>query len=185
MAGEDGSWQSTPENGNEYFCHGLDLRQLAQKENDVKLKGIRTDVPTLLISECCLCYLEISEGKEVVKWFTDKLPSLGIVLYEPIKPDDPFGKQMVSNLAARRIRMPTLDVYKQPKDQEARLRQEGFEQVRQMPVDEIWERWVSGEEKERVDSLEGLDEVEEWKLLAGHYIVVWGWRGPNFEGWST
>lgn len=75
--------------------------------------------------------------------------------------------------------MPTLEVYKEPRDQEERLREAGFDEVRQMTVDKIWERWVGEEEKERVEGLEMLDEVEEWVLLAGHYIVVWGWRGEG------
>ena len=77
--------------------------------------------------------------------------------------------------------MPTLEVYRQPADQEVRLRDAGFEQVRQMTVDTIWQRWVESDEKERVDGLEGLDEVEEWKLLAGHYIIAWGWKGEAFS----
>jgi [phosphatase 2A protein]-leucine-carboxy methyltransferase len=147
------------------------------------LQGLKTDVPTLLVSECCLCYLQTSEAGEVIKWFTDRIPNLGIVIYEPIKPDDPFGRMMVSNLAARGIRMPTLEKYREPRDQEGRLRDAGFDHVRQMTVDEIWEKWIPETEKERVDGLEGLDEVEEWKLLAGHYIVAWAWKGTGFGSW--
>ncbi|KAJ0115384.1 hypothetical protein J7T55_012663 [Diaporthe amygdali] len=182
------SWRSTPEGeGNQYWCHGLDLRDLAGDDGEddpllSKLKGLRTDVPTLLISECCLCYLETAEARSVIKRFTHRIPDLGLVIYEPVKPDDAFGRQMASNLAARRIRMPTLEVYKQPRDQEQRLRDAGFKEVRQKTVDSIWGQWVSEEEKERVDGLEGLDEVEEWQLLAGHYIVAWGWKGPHFDG---
>lgn len=84
---------------------------------------------------------------------------------------------MVANLAARGIRMPTVEVFKTPGDQEERMRGVGFGEVRWRTVDAVWEGWVVGGEKERVDGLEGLDEVEEWLLLAGHYIVVWGWRG--------
>jgi len=29
--------------------------------------------------------------------------------------------------------------------------------------------------------LEWLDEVEEWKLLASHYCVAWGWRDGEDE----
>lgn len=179
------SWRSAPAENCQYWCHGLDLRQLARDDEETFLAGLRTDVPTLLVSECCLCYLETTQARKVIKWFTDKIPDIGIVLYEPTKPEDPFGKMMVSNLAARRIRMPTLEVYKEPQDQETRLRDAGFEQVRQLSVDHIWETWVSEVEKERVDGLEGLDEVEEWKLLAGHYIVAWGWRGTGFDGWLS
>jgi [phosphatase 2A protein]-leucine-carboxy methyltransferase len=156
---------------------------MAQQQDISCLKGVCTDVPTLLLSECCLCYLEDPEASSVIKWFVDKMPSLCIIIYEPIKPDDPFGKMMVSNLAARNIRMPTLDVYKLPSDQESRLGDAGFELVKQMTVDKIWETWVHAEEKERVDSLEGLDELEEWNLLASHYIVVWGSRGSTIHQW--
>jgi [phosphatase 2A protein]-leucine-carboxy methyltransferase len=141
---------------------------------------MRTDVPTLLISECCLCYLEDSEANAVIEWFANKIPSLAIIIYEPIRPDDPFGKMMISNLAARRIRMPTLETYKSPDDQVRRLREVGFENVKQMTIEEVWDSWIPAEEKERVDGLEGLDEIEEWKLLADHYIVVWAWRGLGF-----
>lgn len=181
------SWRSTPEGeGNQYWCHGLDLRDLTRDQGEgdsllSRLEGLRTDVQTLLISECCLCYLETTEAQKVIKCFVDRIPDLGLVVYEPVKPDDAFGRQMASNLAARRIRMPTLEVYKQPKDQEERLRQAGFKEVRQKTVDSIWGQWISEGERERVDGLEGLDEVEEWQLLAGHYIVAWGWKGPRLE----
>lgn len=181
---EDKSWKSESANGSQLWCHGLDLRELAQAGAVSKLSGVRTDIPTLLISECCLCYLQASDASSVIKYFTDRIPNLGIILYEPVKPDDPFGRMMISNLAARGVRMPTLDAYKEPTDQERRLREAGFERVKVMTVDKIWDTWVSEEEKERVDMLEGLDEVEEWKLLAGHYAVSWAWRGVGFEEWQ-
>lgn len=43
-------------------------------------------------------------------------------------------------------------------------------------VDFVWEKWVKQDEQEHVKRLEMLDEVEEWKLLATHYCVAWGWR---------
>jgi len=57
--------------------------------------------------------------------------------------------------------------------------------VYHMTIEDIWQNWVSADEKRRVDSLEGLDEVEEWKLLAAHYIVVWASKGEGFEGWDS
>ncbi|KAF4921461.1 Leucine carboxyl methyltransferase 1 [Colletotrichum viniferum] len=177
---EDGSWSCQPSASDSYYCHARDLRELVQPGAPT-LKGLRTDIPTLLISECCLCYLETSATKDLISWFEQKIPDLGIIIYEPIRPDDPFGKMMTSNLAARRIRMPTLESYKLPQDQEQRLRDTGFEHANALTVERIWERWVSSDEKERVDRLEGLDEVEEWKLLADHYVVAWGWRGSGFE----
>ncbi|WYZ45301.1 hypothetical protein EsH8_VIII_000617 [Colletotrichum jinshuiense] len=176
---EDGSWSCQPSASDKYYCHARDLRDLMQS-NASPLAGLRTDIPTLLISECCLCYLETTTTRDVVAWFEQQISNLAIIIYEPIRPDDPFGKMMTSNLAARRIRMPTLESYKLPQDQTKRLSDAGFEHVNALTVERIWEGWVSSEEKERVDRLEGLDEVEEWKLLADHYIVAWGWKGIGF-----
>ena len=181
---EDGQWWSSrPLLGGEYYCHSMDLRNLTDPSK-TKLPGLRTDIPTLILSECCLCYLEPTEASQVLNFFTSQIPSIATVIYEPIKPDDAFGEMMVSNLAARGIRMPTLDIYRESEDQEQRLRSAGFDVVKHLTVDAIWEKWVASEEKERVDRLEGLDEVEEWKLLAGHYIVVWGSKGEGFGSWG-
>ncbi|GAB1319078.1 carboxy methyl transferase for protein phosphatase 2A [Madurella fahalii] len=160
---------------NTLTLHGLDLRHFPPS-----LPNLAPSPPTLLLSECCLCYLPPSTSTALIGFFASFCASsLSLVLYEPILPHDPFGKMMVSNLAARGITMPTLEAYPTVADQTRRLREEaGFEQVRCETVDAIWERWVSEGEKERVDRLEGgLDEVEEWRLLAGHYVVAWGWRG--------
>ncbi|KAI1271454.1 leucine carboxyl methyltransferase [Xylaria sp. FL0933] len=168
----------------QYWCHGLDLRDLAKPDSpQVTLSGLRTDLPTLLISECCLCYLEVTEASKIVQYFTDRIPHLSFIIYEPIHPNDPFGKQMVSNLAARHIRMPTLEEYTGTDKQEIRLRDSGFDSAHSLTIERIWEDWISVEEKERVDSLEGLDEVEEWTLLADHYSVSWGWRGISLNSW--
>ncbi|KAL8400647.1 hypothetical protein RB594_000883 [Gaeumannomyces avenae] len=185
MEDDGSSWCCQTSDGkSQLHFHGLDLRQLAQQPEESSLKGLRTDIPTLLVSECCLCYLETSEARDVIKWFADKIPNLGVIIYEPTKPDDPFGKTMISNLAARGIAMPTLQDYRLPVDQEARLRALGLEHASHLTVDDIWAKWITESEKERVDSLEGLDEVEEWKLLAGHYVISWGWRGSGFRFWE-
>ncbi|KAK4099662.1 leucine carboxyl methyltransferase, partial [Parathielavia hyrcaniae] len=174
---------------NTLTLHGQDLRTLTP--SSPALPGYHPTAPTLLLSECCLCYLEPSTAASLLTHFTTSHPpsstptptstpppAVGLIIYEPISPHDAFGRTMVSNLAARGIRMPTLEAYPTPADQERRLRAAGFDEARCRTVDAIWEGWVGEGEKERVDLLEGgLDEVEEWRLLAGHYVVVWGWRG--------
>jgi [phosphatase 2A protein]-leucine-carboxy methyltransferase len=96
---------------------------------------------------------------------------------------------MVANLAARGITMPSLQAYKTLSDQKNRLEQLGFQEddggQEAETVERIWEQWIPASEKERVDGLEGLDEVEEWQMLARHYAVVWGWRGEvGWHGWG-
>lgn len=190
-----------------YHLHPVDLRSLSADSPSEKLPGIERDLPTLLISECCLIYLSPSEATQIVSFFTQHLfgpgtanletgekaqptTPLGLVLYEPIRPDDPFGRTMVSNLAARGIQLQTLNKYATLDAQRTRLREQGFGSGQAAAdIDFIWERWIDQDEKERVAGVEMLDEVEEWQLLARHYCIAWGWRDGDdssvFGGWET
>lgn len=181
----DKAAEKAKENKKQYFCHPLDLRHLPTLPSHTSIPGLRPNIPTLIISECCLCYLDPSIASDVIAWFKNKIEALAIILYEPINPDDAFGQMMVGNLKARGIVMPTVGVYRSLGDQVARMRAAGFggdgdEGIGEggaeaRTVERIWERWITDEERERVDGLEGLDEVEEWQMLARHYAVVWGW----------
>ncbi|RAL17075.1 protein C-terminal leucine carboxyl O-methyltransferase ppm1 [Aspergillus homomorphus CBS 101889] len=217
-----------------YHLHPIDLRRLAAlatsaSEVDLEtiLPGLDRSLPTVLVSECCLMYLESEEARRVVDFFTgvfspksstvlqsqaqdgdtglggitegagnaeergSSAPApLGLILYEPIRPDDAFGRTMVANLATRGIQLQTLHRYASLAAQRERLREHGFATGQEAAdVDFLWERWVPEAEKERVAGLEMLDEMEEWRLLARHYCVAWGWRegedtrGKVFEGW--
>lgn len=174
--------------GWEYGLNALDLRDLIQK-SPPSIPGLEHDLPTLLLSECCLCYLPPDAAVSVIQYFTMHLSnSQALVLYEPIRPFDPFGKKMVSNLASRGIHLQTLKRYATLQAQRQRLNLAGFTKGQgARDVYQIWEsdEWVSESERSRVEKLEWLDEVEEWKLLAGHYCVAWGWRGDVFgEAWE-
>jgi hypothetical protein len=54
------------------------------------------------------------------------------------------------------------------------------------------DHWVGKEELGRIAKLELLDEMEEWRLLASHYCIAWGWRindcgnkPHGFEDWTN
>jgi [phosphatase 2A protein]-leucine-carboxy methyltransferase len=186
------------------------------------LSPIRTNLPTLLISECCLCYLPPTLATSALQHFTSTLfpPStpLSIVIYEPTRPSDPFGRTMTSNLASRGISLPTLQKWPDPEGQVERLREAGFGDggdgggrgkkeeaeagegdrdedggegdrhedggkaragagAKAVDLDYVWRKWVGEGERERVEGLEWMDEVEEFVLLGKHYVVAWGWRG--------
>jgi len=170
-----------------YNIHPIDLRTLASESSVPALPNLDRSLPTLILSECCLIYLSSTHADGILNTLTTiLLPSpvaVSIIIYEPIHPHDAFGRVMVSNLAARGIVLQTLDRYSSRTRQKARLRRAAFSD-RQMAadVDFIWERWVSNAEKERVAGLEMLDEIEEWRLLAQHYCIAWGWRNGEGNG---
>ncbi|KAF8468792.1 S-adenosyl-L-methionine-dependent methyltransferase [Kalaharituber pfeilii] len=201
---EGGQQKSSPtvtidaENGSvsapDYYLHPIDIRTIQPGLPTSPLPdSIDTGVPTLIISECCLIYLSPTEADAILTFFTTTFRSchpLAIVLYEPIGSDDAFGKVMIQNLATRGIVLQTLKKYSTLSKQRERLRVLGFKGGQASgDVDWIWETWVSQNEKERLARLEMLDEVEEWKLLAKHYCVVWGWADADgneveWEGWK-
>ncbi|TPR02274.1 Alg9-like mannosyltransferase family protein [Aspergillus niger] len=128
-----------------YHLHPLDLRNLPTSP---ALPGLDPTLPTLLLSECCLIYLTPSEASLVVRHFTETIfpatTPVGLVLYEPIRPDDAFGRTMVANLATRGIQLQTLQEYASLGAQRRRLREMGLDGGQAAAdVDFIWERWAT------------------------------------------
>jgi [phosphatase 2A protein]-leucine-carboxy methyltransferase len=102
---------------------------------------------------------------------------LGLIIYEPIRPNDSFGRVMISNLASRGIVLQTLFKFENLAAQRSRLRTAGFTESQQAAdINYIWKHWLDQTEKDRVARCEMLDEVEEWIMLAQHYCIVWGYR---------
>lgn len=189
---EDGARLQSPD----YRIHAQDLRSLPHQE--ARLTGVDESLPTLIISECCLIYLPPEDADAVLRYFSNLFPTttpLSIVIYEPIRPHDSFGKTMVSNLMSRGIQLQTLKKYAGLQEQRERLTTHGFTRpmdgagngggAAAADIDFIWQQWIAAEEKERVDALEWMDEVEEFVLLAKHYCVCWGWRGyDDSDSWE-
>lgn len=156
----------------EYSIHAVDLRELPEN-----LPWLDTNASTLIISECCLIYLSPEAADNVLNYFSHQFGEapLAVAIYEPFRPGDSFGQTMIRNLMTRGIVLKTIEKYADPEKQRERLRQLGME-ARAKDCEDIWRGWVSAEEKERVDRLEWMDEIEEFVLLVKHYCVAWGWR---------
>jgi [phosphatase 2A protein]-leucine-carboxy methyltransferase len=170
-----------------YNVHALDLRTLAAGAASLPaLPNLSPTAPTLILSEMCLVYLQPEVVKDILHTLTTHYLApatpASLVLYEPIRPHDAFGRTMIANLASRNIHLPTLTAYPELADQRARLRECGFvDGSRAADTAFIWRKWVSSGEKERVGRLEMLDELEELELLLRHYAVCWGWRDGQGE----
>ena len=191
-----------------YNLHPLDLRRLAEEPDigDV-LPGIANTIPTLLLSECCLTYIPSSTSGAILDYFSRHLsrrfwlpsdgpvhiqtskkepdPTFAVILYEPLNPTDPFGRTMISNLSARNITLPGFEGVPELSGHWTRLREHCSMSSREgghvggCEVVKWWDSHVPEEEKDRLRRVEGLDEEEEWMLLAGHYGFAWGWRGGD------
>ncbi|KAK9451136.1 S-adenosyl-L-methionine-dependent methyltransferase [Limtongia smithiae] len=181
-----------------YYLHGIDLRTLTTPSRiTTALTGFDPTLPTLILSECCLCYLEPSTADAVLASFVRALApgtSVGIISYEPFTSDDSFGTVMVNNLAARGISIPAMMEYTSLGAQLARLRGLLLNSYTPPPSDTrapttiagaaadlkfVHDKWTSPTDLARIDDLEILDEREEFDLLARHYGFYWAAIGPS------
>lgn len=184
---------STSYHSETYNIHALDLRSLhvaATNETPLpQIPNLNPSLPTLFLSEMCLIYLSPLVVQSIVStllthYLQPSTPA-SLILYEPILPQDAFGRTMISNLQTRNIQLPTLTAFPELGDQRSRLEQYGFAAgARAADTNFIWQSWVSDAEKERVAGLEFLDELEELDLLLKHYCVAWGWRDGESDLFS-
>lgn len=164
------------------LLHGVDLRDMAN-DSTYTLPELDAALPTMIISEMCLSYIRAETSSSILRRLLQALstsPHVEIILYEPLNPHDAFGRTMISNLASRSIELPGMLDLPDLEAHRERLRDVGFTVGDQgWNVRQIWDGWISGQEKERLRGCEMVDEEEEWHLLSEHYGIVWGRRNSE------
>lgn len=170
-----------------YNIHPIDLRNFVNASDAPKLPHVDPRIPTLLLSECCLCYLAPQDTEAILKTISTSVIApeipLALVLYEPIRPFDAFGRVMESNLGARGIHLQTLHQFSTLSAQRRRCKAAGFIGGQHAAdMDFLFMNWFSADERERIGRCEMLDELEEWQLLARHYCITWAWRDQISDG---
>lgn len=193
-------------NTSRYHLIPFDLRNLNPNisiDSIAELSIIDSNCPTLVISECCICYLSQIDSNNVIKFWTKNLNNGEFLIYEPlggsdtftqIEPSSKYGEVMVKNLICRGIEMPTLMIYGTVESQIQR-----FETLLKntsiiTPGDNfsVWckdMKWVydnqlDSDEIDRISRLEMLDEMEELNLINSHYCLIiakWVKEKPNTD----
>lgn len=165
-------------NHQNYHLIGCDLRKI--EEYNEHFEPLRSaPAPTLLLSECCLCYLNPERSDNVLRYFRSLVPPehLSVVLYEPIGLNDEFGRVMAENLAMRGLSLPTIGLYSTLQSQIAHLQKYIGGEPNAVDIATVYQQWIPQPEQERISRLEFLDELEEMLLLMRHYCIAWVFNG--------
>lgn len=78
----------------------------ADQNNDDVEPMLSPTLPTLLLFECVLAYMNPAASNALIRWFVDYFSTgpgglVGGVVYEMFKLNDPFGRVMLNNLKVR------------------------------------------------------------------------------------
>eukprot|EP00158_Paraphelidium_tribonemae_P006321 Partr_v1_DN27774_c2_g1_i22_m67770 putative leucine carboxyl methyltransferase len=136
-------------------------------------------LPTFVLCECVLVYLEPQVSDTIIDWCASSFETCVMVAYDPMEPNDSFGKVMISNLKSRNIVLKSIYKYPDVVAQRQRYLSAGFESCQVADMISIYDKNTSEEEKARVSALEMLDEVEEWTILGKHYYVAVALKTPS------
>ncbi|CAI4056426.1 hypothetical protein SUVC_02G5440 [Saccharomyces uvarum] len=132
------------------------------------------DIPTIIISECLLCYMHEKESQLLIQTISAKYAHGLWISYDPIggsQPNDRFGTIMQSNLKeSRNLEMPTLMTYNSKEKYASR-----WSMASNVIINDMWEvlnTQIPETERKRLRSLQFLDELEELKVMQTHYILM-------------
>ncbi|XP_014326013.1 tRNA wybutosine-synthesizing protein 4 [Xiphophorus maculatus] len=176
-----------PQPGPVYMCSsqyrllGVDVREESQTEEALSAAGLDWAAPTLILSEVVLTYMETQRSDAVIGWAAKRLPWSLFVMYEQIRPDDPFGRVMQDHFLKLNSTLHALQQYPDLSAQRQRFLDKGWERCVCVDMNTFYLGLVPQEERDRIETLEPFDEHEEWHQKCSHYFILTASRGALME----
>ncbi|CAH3145646.1 unnamed protein product, partial [Porites lobata] len=162
-----------------YSLLGCNLKNRTALENCLLKCGLNTTVPTLLLSEVVLTYIDPPQSStDIIHWAADFFSSAMFVMFEQVYPNDPFGIKMMNHFKySVGAPLHATEAFPTQQSQIQRFLNEGWPVVECPTLNYIYYDTLPAEEKARVEEVEPFDEFEEWHLVCSHYIILVAFKG--------
>jgi len=131
-------------------------------------------LPTFILLECVLAYLTPAAARALLTSLASSFPTAVLLLYDPTRPDDAFGQQMLRSLAAAGHPFLGVEEVATPQLHAARLRSAGWARAHAADLGRVQASVLDAADVRRAERLEPLDEIEEWGLFQRHYAMAMG-----------
>ncbi|KAM9486203.1 tRNA wybutosine-synthesizing protein 4 [Clarias gariepinus] len=164
-------------NSAHYKLLGVDVRNESEVQEVLSAAGLQYNSPTLILSEVVLTYMETHWSDAVIGWAARILPEALFVMYEQIRPDDPFGMVMQNHFLKLNSKIHALCQYRDTTAQTERLLRKGWEKCTCLDMNQFYFGLLTDDERERVEKLEPFDEFEEWHQKCSHYFILTASKG--------
>ncbi|NXW65319.1 TYW4 protein, partial [Eurystomus gularis] len=163
--------------GEDYKLLGVDLSELSELERALEEAGLDKEIPTLFIAEVVLTYMESSRSDALIRWAAERFSRACFLLYEQMRPEDPFGLVMRQHFSQLNSALRSLAQYPDGEAQQRRFLEKGWTECSVMDMNEFFTCCTPEDEQRRVQALEPFDEYEEWHLKCSHYFVLAASKG--------